>query len=133
VPVSSSSSSTADGCAFTRLTVGATLAELTSLEQLLSVMEAEEPFHEDIINKLWQAYSKGFFWFVRLGTDWRIPAPAGTPKDIPRFQRTGAIIVLGMLAVSKPEIVTDKVELLLKIGLGQLGKVKAICTSSKDG
>jgi hypothetical protein len=41
-----------------RLTVGATLAELTSLEQLLSVMEAEEPFHEDIVNKLWQVYSQ---------------------------------------------------------------------------
>jgi condensin complex subunit 1 len=48
----------------------------------------------------------------------------GTAKDIPRFQRRGAIIVLGMFAAPKPEVVADHVETLLKIGLGPHGKVR---------
>ena len=48
---------------------------------------------------------------------------SGTPKDIPRVQRRGAIIILGMLATAKPETVSEHIDLLLKIGLGQLGKV----------
>ena len=47
----------------------------------------------------------------------------GVDKDIPRMQRRGAIIVLGMLALAKREIVTERVDTLLKIGLGNLGKV----------
>ena len=48
---------------------------------------------------------------------------AGTEQEIPKPQRQGAIIVLGMLAIAKREVVTERVELLLKIGLGQLGMV----------
>lgn len=48
---------------------------------------------------------------------------AGTPKDIPRIQRRGAIIILGMLATAKPEIVSEHIDSLLRIGLGVLGKV----------
>ena len=47
----------------------------------------------------------------------------GADRDIPRFQRRGAIIVLGMFAVARREIVTDRTDTLLKIGLGPLGKV----------
>jgi condensin complex subunit 1 len=39
------------------------------------------------------------------------------------LQRRGAIIILGMLAVAKREVVTERVDTLLKIGLGPLGKV----------
>ena len=49
---------------------------------------------------------------------------SGTSKEIPRFQRRGAIITLGMFAQPKPEVVADHVETLLKIGLGSLGRVK---------
>lgn len=41
-----------------RLTFNATLAEITSLEELLSVIMTEDAIHEDVINKLWQVYSK---------------------------------------------------------------------------
>ena len=41
-----------------RLTFGATLAELTSLEQLMFIMMAEDAVHDDIVVKLWQAYSE---------------------------------------------------------------------------
>lgn len=46
-----------------------------------------------------------------------------TRANIPKAQRRGAIIILGMLAKAKTEIVSEKVELLLRIGLGPLGKV----------
>ncbi|BGP16184.1 condensin complex non-SMC subunit Cnd1 [Rhodosporidiobolus nylandii] len=88
------------------LTRDATLAELTSLEQLLAVMMARGVVEDDVIAKLWQVYS--------------------TSKDIPRFQRRGAIIVLGMFAQTKPEVVADQVEALLKIGLGPLGRADLV-------
>lgn len=52
----------------------------------------------------------------------------GTDREIPRAQRRGAIIILGMLARARREIMTEKVETLLKIGLGPFGKVKQIVT-----
>lgn len=50
---------------------------------------------------------------------------AGTEQEIPKAQRQGAIIILGMLGIAKREIVTERVESLLKIGLGPLGMVRA--------
>jgi hypothetical protein len=47
----------------------------------------------------------------------------GTDKDISRKQRRGAIIILGMIAGAKRQIVTDRVDTLLKVGLGPRGKV----------
>lgn len=47
----------------------------------------------------------------------------GAEREIPRFQRRGAIIVLGMFALARSEIVTDRVDTLLRIGLGPLGRV----------
>ncbi|WP_283646599.1 hypothetical protein, partial [Marinovum algicola] len=82
-------------------TFGATLAELTSLEQLLHTMETENLVHEDVIKKLWAVYE--------------------VQRAIPRAQRRGAIMVLSMLASARKEIVADRLETLLKIGLGPLG------------
>ncbi|RIB04340.1 hypothetical protein C2G38_2222608 [Gigaspora rosea] len=56
------------------LTYNATLAELTSLEQLMSTMMAEELISNDVIAKLWSVYSV-------------------STKQIPKMQRRGAIIV----------------------------------------
>ena len=50
----------------------------------------------------------------------------GKDKHIPKPQRRGAIIILGMLALSKRGILTDKVDVLLKVGLGHLGKVSVL-------
>lgn len=88
-------------------TYDATLAELTSLEELMRTMMAEhegEGVHPDVINRLWHVYS--------------------TSKPIDKAQRRGAIIILGMLAIAKREIVTERVDTLLKIGLGPLGQVR---------
>lgn len=47
----------------------------------------------------------------------------GSERPLPRMQRRGAIIILGMLALAKRSVVSERVEVLVKIGLGNLGKV----------
>ncbi|KAG2072264.1 hypothetical protein BDR04DRAFT_1134704, partial [Suillus decipiens] len=84
------------------LTYEATLAELTSLEEMMRIMMEDGQIHYDVINKLWQVYS--------------------APRALPRSRRRGAISILGMLALSKRTIISEKVDTLLKIGLGPLGK-----------
>ncbi|KIO11298.1 hypothetical protein M404DRAFT_127590 [Pisolithus tinctorius Marx 270] len=86
------------------LTYDATLAELTSLEEMMKTMMEEDQVHHDIINKLWQSPN------------------LGSTKSLPAYQRRGAVIILGMLALAKRSIVEEKVDILLKIGLGKLGK-----------
>ncbi|KAL5114391.1 condensin complex non-SMC subunit Cnd1 [Pleosporales sp. CAS-2024a] len=85
------------------LTFGATPAELTSLEQLLSTMMKQGLVNALVIQKLWQVY--GY-----------------QKKDISKNQRRGAIIVLGMLGLSSPDIVVQEMETCLRIGLGELGR-----------
>lgn len=41
-----------------RLTYEATLAELTSLEEMIRIMMEDNQIHSDVIGKLWQVYSK---------------------------------------------------------------------------
>ncbi|EGG03609.1 uncharacterized protein MELLADRAFT_109127 [Melampsora larici-populina 98AG31] len=84
------------------LTYRATLAELTSLEELMGVMMDRGYVHEDVICKLWEVYS--------------------TNKDISKQQRRGSIIVLGMLAAPCPKVVADNLDKLIAIGLGPIGK-----------
>ncbi|KAI4914592.1 hypothetical protein J4E90_004623 [Alternaria incomplexa] len=85
------------------LTFGTTPAELTSLEQLLSTMMKQGLVNALVIQKLWQIY--GY-----------------QKKDISKNQRRGAIIVLGMLALSAPQIIVEEMEVCLRIGLGELGR-----------
>ena len=84
------------------LTFGATPAELTSLEQLLSTMMKAGHISDLVINKLWQVY--------------------GVNKDISKSQRRGAIIVLGMITMADPEISVKEVDAMLRIGLGGAGR-----------
>ncbi|KAK7694121.1 hypothetical protein QCA50_003697 [Cerrena zonata] len=83
-------------------TYNATLAELTSLEEMMRIMMEDGQVHLDVIGKLWQVYS--------------------SERPLPRAQRRGAIIILGMLALAKRSVVSERVEVLVKIGLGNLGK-----------
>ncbi|TFK38244.1 non-SMC mitotic condensation complex subunit 1-domain-containing protein [Crucibulum laeve] len=83
-------------------TYDATLAELTSLEEMMRIMMDEGHIHHDVIAKLWQIYS----------TDRPIPVP----------QRRGAIIILGMFALAKHSVVKDKIDVMLKVGLGRFAK-----------
>ena len=84
------------------LTFGATPAELTSLEQLLSTMVKAGHVSELVVTKLWHVY--------------------GVQKDISKAQRRGAIIVLGMIALADPEIAIRETDTMLRIGLGPLGR-----------
>ena len=85
------------------LTFGATPAELTSLEQLLATMMKANHVSELVVSKLWQVYGV-------------------QKREISKSQRRGSIIVLGMLATAKPEIVVGEMETMLRIGLGSLGR-----------
>ncbi|KAH7878618.1 non-SMC mitotic condensation complex subunit 1-domain-containing protein [Lentinula edodes] len=85
-----------------QLTFDATLADLTSLEEMMRTMMEDDRVHQDVINKLWNIFS--------------------VEKHIPKYQRRGAIIILGMLALSKRSVLVDKVDVMLKVGLGALGK-----------
>ncbi|KAB8345860.1 hypothetical protein FH972_022915 [Carpinus fangiana] len=111
------------------LTFGATLAELTSLEQLLSTMMKAELISDVVIGKLWQVYSV-------------------QRREISRSQRRGAIVVLGMLALANPQIVVNEIEAMLTIGLGPYGRadlalakhtcialarIKPVSRKTKDG
>ena len=84
------------------LTFGASPAELTSLEQLLSTMYRSGNISEAVVSKLWQVY--------------------GVNKEISRAQRRGAIIVLGMIALADPNVVIKETDAMMRIGLGQLGR-----------
>lgn len=85
------------------LTFGASLAELTSLEQLLSTMMKAELISELVIGKLWQVYSV-------------------QQKEISKNQRRGAIVVLSMLALANSDMVVKEMDALLRIGLGNYGR-----------
>jgi len=85
------------------LTFGATPAELTSLEQLLSTMMKAGHISDLVIAKLWQVYGV-------------------QKREISKSQRRGAIMVLGMLATASPDIVVGEMETMLRIGLGGLGR-----------
>ncbi|EUC53540.1 condensin complex subunit 1 [Rhizoctonia solani AG-3 Rhs1AP] len=84
------------------LTYDSTVAELTSLEELMRTMAEDNQIHPDIINTPWQVY--------------------GTDNNIPKAQRRGAIVILGMIALAKQKVVTDRIDTLLHVGLGPLGK-----------
>ncbi|KAI5776835.1 armadillo-type protein [Geopyxis carbonaria] len=88
------------------LTFDTTSAELTSLEQLVSKMMNDNHISDLVVRKLWAVYgSRG--------------------GEVPRPQRRGAVIVLGMLALADPEIVVKELETLLRVGLGSLGRADA--------
>ena len=60
---------------------------------------------ELVVAKLWQIY--------------------GVNKDISKAQRRGAIIVLGMIALADPNVVIRETDAMLRIGLGQLGRLRS--------
>ncbi|ORX43125.1 condensin complex subunit 1 [Piromyces finnis] len=85
------------------LTFHTTLAELTSLEQLLSTMMARNKIPIPIISKLWKIFTSN-------------------RMEMHKLQRRGALIILGMLAKADVEIISDKVDMLINVGFGTFGK-----------
>lgn len=85
------------------LTYSATVPELASLEKLLGLMYEASLINETVVKVLWQIYS-----FQN--------------QNFSKKQRRGAIIVLGMLALSDNDISLKGIDALLNIGLGEKGK-----------
>ncbi|KAG4302606.1 hypothetical protein PCANB_001221 [Pneumocystis canis] len=85
------------------LTYNATLAELTSLEQLLCLMMKEGHISDNVIKKLWNVYE--------------------TQKgNVSKQQRRGSVIILGMLGLADSDVIAIGLESLLHIGFGNYGK-----------
>lgn len=109
----------------TRRTYDATLAELTSLEEMTRIMMEEGHVHSDVIARLWKVYSKISYITPRKDSliDCQTRLYTGSDKNLPQPQRRGAILILGMLALAKRNVLDKHVDTLLKVGLGPLGKV----------
>lgn len=85
------------------LTLEASLADLTSLEELVRLLTKDGRIGRQVIEKLWGIY--GY-----------------TKADIPFSQRRGAIMILSMAGKADHEMISERLDLLMKIGLGELGR-----------
>ena len=105
------------------MTYNATLAELTSLEEMMRQYMEEGNIQDEVVSKLWQVYSEfGILVFISPPTVTQ-PLLPGSDRPLPRAQRRGAVIILGMLALAKRQVVAVRVETLVRVGLGDRGKV----------
>jgi len=92
-----------------RLIERMTLAELTSLDELLYQMMQRGYFTSELIAVLWAYYG------------------ASAKVDVPPEHRRGAIQVLGMVSRAQPQMLASRLDVLMKIGLGSHGKVRQEC------
>lgn len=90
------------------LTIGASLADLASLEQLLGMMYKDKLIEENVINALWAIYNS-------------VLRQTGSNEHFEAQQVHGSVIVIGMLAVANHEIALKGVDSLLNVGLGSPG------------
>ncbi len=56
----------------------------------------------------------------------------GSERSLPRSQRRGAVIILGMLALARRSVVADRVDVLMRIGLGKSGQVCTFAAGTLD-
>ncbi|KAL3231391.1 hypothetical protein RNJ44_00426 [Nakaseomyces bracarensis] len=92
-----------------QLTCGASVSDLTSLEQLLGMMYETNLINEPVINTLWAIYNSA------------TSTETGMVKPFSKDQIHGAIIILGMIAVVNNDIVLKGLDSILNIGLGKAG------------
>ena len=89
------------------LTVGASAADLASLEKLLCLLYQDNLIDEHIINVLWAIYNSC------LNED--------APNKFTEDQIHGSIIILGMIALENHEIIIKNLSSLMDVGLGIAG------------
>lgn len=89
-----------------KLTYSASVADLASLEKLLCLLYEARYIHTEVVKVLWHAYNKA-----------ELPESENAQANA-----HGAIIILGMLALSDALIVHMGSESLLRIGLGEIGQ-----------
>ncbi|CCE63741.1 hypothetical protein TPHA_0F02610 [Tetrapisispora phaffii CBS 4417] len=98
-----------------KLTERSSLADLASLEQLLILMHKEKLIDDNVVVVLWAIYN----------------AASLTSSMEEKTQIHGAIIIIGMLALSDSNIALKGYVTLLNIGLGEIGmKDMIICRYS---
>ncbi|XP_059092288.1 condensin complex subunit 1-like isoform X2 [Tigriopus californicus] len=98
---------------FIALVSGATVGELTSLEELVGMLVKSKDIGVDCFNLLWQYFT--------------MMLPTVTQEE-----SRGAIVLLGMVATVEPTVITTNLALLLETGLQKrrkqdLGMVHDIC------
>lgn len=100
------------------LSIGASIADLASLEQLLGMMYEQKMIDQHVINILWAIYnsaSKASMQKEQNGNN------RDSEKGFSKEQIHGSIIILGMLSLADNEIALKGLESLLNIGLGAVG------------
>lgn len=85
-----------------------TLSEITSLEALVGLMVEKDMITPAMIDSLWYVFGKQ--------QTLSVPAPEASKK------RCGALMVLSMMARTRKEIIVEKLQVLLTVGLGELAR-----------
>lgn len=88
----------------------------------MRIMMDDDQVHNDVIGKLWQVYSK----FESIARRTVLTVAKGSERPLPRIQRRGAVIILGMLALARRSVVADRADVLMRIGLGKRGEVRLL-------
>ncbi|CAR28118.1 ZYRO0D14256p [Zygosaccharomyces rouxii] len=92
-----------------QLTIGASVADIASLEQLMIMMYNQQLIDEEVINILWSIYSSA----------------GGDKEQAVKFsqkQYHGSVIILGMISLANHEIALRGLDFLLNVGLGETGE-----------
>ncbi|KAI9032255.1 non-SMC mitotic condensation complex subunit 1-domain-containing protein [Hyaloraphidium curvatum] len=85
------------------LTRNATLADLTSLEHLLATMMSEGRIPAQVVDVLWQLF-------------------ASTSPEVSKAKRRGALNLISMFSKTSKNVLADRVDLLLRVGLIRYGR-----------
>eukprot|EP00794_Sanderia_malayensis_P003745 gene3745-4267_t len=121
----------------TTLTIGATLGDLTSLEELLKELYKMKLIPSVVIQLLWQRFSLKVYtetdrWRViqrvcclmiasSVQPEQQLENPVPIPQTTPAESRA-AVLLLGMFAGAENSIVKSNIDTLVSNGLGQRGK-----------
>lgn len=100
------------------LSIGASIADLASLEQLLGMMYEQKMIDQHVINILWAIYNSTSKASMQKEQNVN---NRDSGKGFSKEQIHGSIIILGMLSLADNEIALKGLESLLNIGLGAVG------------
>lgn len=100
------------------LSIGASIADLASLEQLLGMMYEQKMIDQHVINILWAIYNSASKASMQKEQNVN---NRDSEKGFSKEQIHGSIIILGMLSLADNEIALKGLESLLNIGLGAVG------------
>ncbi|CAI4914484.1 CGH_3_HP_G0020950.mRNA.1.CDS.1 [Saccharomyces cerevisiae] len=100
------------------LSIGASIADLASLEQLLGMMYEQKMIDQHVINILWAIYNSASKASMQKEQNVN---NRDSGKGFSKEQIHGSIVILGMLSLADNEIALKGLESLLNIGLGAVG------------